>query len=77
MYDDNYRITQAWVAANLPSMGEQYSARQHGECPQLVWENRFERFTLYGHPQPHLKTRGDVRRLVAALGSGLELNRSR
>lgn len=65
----NDPITEEWVFANFPSMGPQYSARQHPNCPQLVWQNRFERFVLYSHPQTQLKTRGDVRRLIIALGS--------
>lgn len=73
--DDSDPITFDWVASNFPSMGPQYSARQHKQCPQLKWLNRFERFTLYDEPQPHLKTRGDVRRLVAALGCRIALNR--
>jgi hypothetical protein len=71
--DDNEPITADWVFSNFPSAGEQFSARQHPECPQLVWHNRFERFLLYDHPQAHLKTRGDVRRLVAALGCDLDI----
>ena len=73
--DDDEPITFNWVASNFPSMGPQYSARQHRDCPQLVWLNRFERFTLYDNPQTHLKTRGDVRRLVSALGCKLKLDR--
>lgn len=73
--DDDEPITSDWVASNFPSMGAAYSARQRSDFPCLVWESRFERFTLYGKPQPHLKTRGDVRRLVAALGKPLPLDR--
>lgn len=61
-------ITSQWVASNFPLMRPGHSARQHSGCPQLVWQSRFERFTLYDHPQLHLKTKGDVHRLVAALG---------
>lgn len=75
MKDDKKPITFDWVASNFPSKGAAYSARQHPKCPQLVWENRFERFTLYNHPQTHLRTRGDVRRLVAALGCDISLDR--
>lgn len=73
--DDSEPITFDWVASNFPSMGAAYSARRHSQCPHLVWLNRFERFTLYDHPQTHLKTRGDVRLLVAALGCDLPLDR--
>jgi hypothetical protein len=73
--DDDEPITFDWVASNFPSMGAAYSARQRNDFPCLVWQNRFERFTLYDKPQPHLKTRGDVRRLVAALGKPLPLDR--
>lgn len=73
--DESELITFDWVASNFQSMGAAHSARRHPECPQLVWLNRFERFTLYDHPQTHLKTRGDVRRLVAALGCNLPLDR--
>lgn len=72
--DDNVPITFDWVVTHFPSKGPQYSARRHPKCPQLEWLNRFERFTLYNDPQPQLKTRGDVRRLVKALGSDLGLS---
>lgn len=74
MIDDEEPITFEWVASNFPSMGSQYSARQHSDCPQLKWLNRFERFTLYDQPQNHLKTRGDVRKLVDALGCKIPLD---
>jgi hypothetical protein len=74
MQDDNDSVTPEWVYANFPSMGVQYSARRLHELPNLVWLNRFERFTLYDDPQTHLRTRGDVRRLVAALGCNKPLN---
>lgn len=73
--DDDEPIKFDWVASNFPSMGTAYSARQRSDFPCLVWQNRFERFTLYDIPQPHLKTRGDVRLLVAALGKPLPLDR--
>ena len=73
--DDDEPITFDWVASNFPSMGPQYNARQRQEIPCLVWQNRFERFTLYDRPQPHLRTRGDVRRLVSALGCPIPLNK--
>ena len=72
--DDSEPITFAWVATHFPSKGAQYSARRHPKCPTLEWLNRFERFVLYDEPQVHLKTRGDVRRLVKALGYDLELS---
>lgn len=73
--DDDEPITSDWVASNFPSMGPQYSARQRSDIPCLTWVNRFERFTLHDVPQTHLKTRGDVRRLVAALGKSIPLDR--
>ena len=72
--DDGELISSDWVAANFPSMGPQYSARQRDDIPCITWQNRFERFVLYGNPQLQLKTRGDVRRLVAALGYMVSLN---
>jgi hypothetical protein len=73
--DDGEPLTFDWVASNFPSMGAAYSARCHPACPQLVWLNRFARFELYRHAQTHLKTRGDVRRLVQALGCVVSLAR--
>ena len=75
MNDDEEPITVAWVFLNFPSKGEAYSARSHTKLPHFVWLNRFEKFVLYDHPQTHLKTRGDVRRLVTALGCDLKLDR--
>lgn len=65
--DDDELLDEKWVFANFPSKGEQYSARCKPDLPQLVWLNRFERFTLYDVPQPHIKTRGQVRLLLRAL----------
>ena len=69
--DDNDLITPEWVYVNFPSMGEQYSARQRNDAKYLVWENRFERFTLYGNPVPQLKTKQQVRSLLYVL-SGID-----
>jgi len=65
--DDALPITPEWIAANFRHMGEQYSAYQHQELPQLVWLLRFERLTLWDNPLPHIATRGQLRRLIAAL----------
>lgn len=70
--DDDEPITLKWVFSVFPSMGPQYSARQLSDLPQLEWHNRFERFVLYKNPQPQIKTRGDCRRLCAALGRPLK-----
>lgn len=59
-------ITEEWVFNYFPSKGEQYSARERPDCPGLIWQNRFERFTLFNTPL-QLKTRGQVRLLVWAL----------
>lgn len=70
--DDDEPITPEWVFANFHSMGPQHSARHLSDLPQLEWLNRFERFVLYKDPQPQIKTRGDCRRLCAALGRPLK-----
>jgi len=70
--DDGLPITNTWVALNFPSMGEAYSARQRSDLPCLVWQNRFERFTLYDNPLPHIKTRGQLRQLCRALGAEIK-----
>lgn len=75
--DDDEPITSEWVMSNFPSMGPQYSARQHPECSSLVWQTRFNRFVLYygfDFFETELKTRGEVRRLVKALGVDIPLN---
>lgn len=73
--DSEELITFDWVASNFPSMGAAYSARQHPKCKKLIWQNRFGRFVLGDEPQYQLRTRGDVRNLVASLGVELPLDR--
>lgn len=73
--DDDELIDNAWVFANFRSMGPQYSARRHRDCEFLVWENRFERFTLWNNPVPQLKTRGDVRMLLFVLAGITDLTK--
>lgn len=70
--DDDEPITPELVFSKFPSMGPQYSARCLSDLPQLEWHNRFERFVLYKNPQPQIKTRGDCRRLCAALWRPLQ-----
>ena len=72
--DDHEPITTDWVFANFPSIGRQYSARQRKDCNSLVWQNRFERFTLFEQPVPQLKTRGSVRMLLFVLYGIVDLN---
>lgn len=73
--DDNELLTPEWVYANFGSMGQQYSARQRMDAKAVVWENRFERFTLFGHPVPQIKTRGQIRMLIFTLTSINDLTR--
>lgn len=68
--DDTLPITPEWIAANFRHMGEQYSAYQHRDLPQLVWLSRFERLTLWDNPLPQIKNLGQLRKLVAALKGG-------
>jgi hypothetical protein len=72
--DADEPITQNWVFANFPSEGVQYSSRKRQDAPYLVWVNRMEHFKLYDNPVPHLKTRGDVRNLMHAMGFKGSLN---
>lgn len=72
--DDTELITPGWVYANFESMGPQYSARQRWDVSGLVWENRFERFVLFGTPIPQVKTRGQLRMLVFVLAGVSDLS---
>lgn len=74
MDDDNEPITFDWVASNFGNMGAAYSARRRADLPELVWQNRAQRFVLNGEVQ-QLKTRGDVRKLVTSLGCSAKLDR--
>lgn len=58
----------AWVKDNFAHMGPAYSAYNLPELPGLIWESRFERFVLYGNPQPHIKSISNIIKLISALG---------
>lgn len=73
--DDDEPITADWVFANFKSMGPQYSARQRIDAEAFVWQNRFERFTLFGAPIPQVKTRGQIRMLMWVLDGIDDLNK--
>lgn len=68
--DDAEPITLDFINQHFADMGPQYSSKQHCTLSQLVWENRFERLVLWDNPLPHIKTRGQLRRLINALKGG-------
>lgn len=73
--DDDELITPDWVYANFDSMGPQYSARQRMDAKAIVWENRFERFTLFNQPIPQVKTRGQIRMLMFVIAGVTDLTK--
>lgn len=73
--DDGELITADWVYRNFGSMGPQYSARQRMDAKAIVWQNRFERFTLFGEPIPQVKTRGQIRMLMFVIAGVTDLNK--
>ena len=65
--EDAEPITTEWIATIFDPIRPQDACYRFGKFGELVWLCRFGRITLYDHPQPNIKTRGQLRRLIAAL----------